>query len=87
MNPNDIRAAAARRLHADPALNTAVLAAWNRLLDDVEKRALAARPKPKVYEVHHETETARLAFLTKIAEGGSEAEAEAAGRARIGLEG
>lgn len=55
------------KVAADPGLNAKLAASWNEVCDAIEKRALAARPKPKVFEVHHETQVARAAFLIDVA--------------------
>lgn len=44
---------------------------WNEICDAIEARALQARIKPKSFEIHHETETARYAYLLAYCNGKS----------------
>jgi hypothetical protein len=85
MAPNEVVDSARKMLADDPGLAEAVRSAWNRVLNKIEARALAARPKPKSFEVHHETEIARLCFLTAVVEGRSLNSAEDAALQRVGL--
>lgn len=84
-DPNAMLVRAAARLKGSKALSDAAQAAWDRICTAIEKRALAARPRPKVFEVHHETQVCRAAFLTVIADGGTIEQAETAGFERTQL--
>lgn len=86
MEPNEVVAKVRDMIAAQPALADAFKAAWNRVCDKIEARALAARPKPRVFEIHHETEVARVALLTAIAEGRAIEVAEGESLAKIGLQ-
>lgn len=44
-------------------------AGWGIVIDWINDRAQAKSPKPKVFEVHHETEVAREEFLTALKNG------------------
>lgn len=68
-----------------PTLHVEMQSGWGRICDKIEQRALAARPKPKVFEVHHETQTARLVFLTAIVAGRSVEMSEAEALEIVGL--
>lgn len=83
--PNEIISAVRSKLASDPVLSKQVSAAWAALIDQVEARALKRRPKPRSFEVHHEAETARLAFFTAIVDGKTVPEAEAAAATSINL--
>lgn len=52
----------------NPILHKAALAGWERIKDRIDADALAKRPKPASYEVHHLAEMARLWFVCDIAE-------------------
>ena len=60
---------AARKMHADPKHGPAMMKGWRAVCDEIEKRALAKRPKMKSFEVHHCTEVARHAYLTACVNG------------------
>ena len=85
MSTNEIIAKVREMCAAHPPLADATKAAWNRVCDKIEARALAKRPKPKSFEVHHETEAARLALLTAVAEGRAPESGEIEALERIGL--
>jgi hypothetical protein len=85
MTPNEANAKAQKLFTADPALLAGAKDAWVRVCDAIEARALKARPLPKAYEVRHETDTARAAFLTAIANGETPRAAEAAAKTRVKL--
>lgn len=53
----------------NPKLQSSLEAAYGDICEAIETRALTKRPKPKVFEVHHEREAARELFLKRIAEG------------------
>lgn len=73
------------KIAANPALEGEIVAAWNSVLDDLEARATKQRPKPKVFEVHHETVTARAALFQALAADLSINESAANARKSIGL--
>lgn len=85
MKPNETVAVVQSMVAADPALGIAMNAAWNRICDKIEARALARRPKPKVFEVHHDLQVARLAFLEGVVAGCGVDAAEAESLAKVGL--
>lgn len=85
METNEIIAKARELCAAHPPLADAFKAAWSRVCDKIEARALAKRPKPRVFEVHHETEIARIALLTAIAEGRAPESGEVEALERVGL--
>lgn len=85
MQPNEIAAKARELCAAQPPLAASFKAAWSRVCDKIEARALTKRPKARVFEIHHETELARLALLTAIAEGRSPEAGEAEALARVGF--
>lgn len=85
MQPNEAIAKVKGMIASKPALGAELTAAWNRVCDRIEERALAKRPKPKSFEVHHETEAARAALMTAIAEGRTVETAELESLNRIGL--
>lgn len=85
MTPNEIVEAAKAKLAKHPPLAEATKAAWNRVCDKIQDRALTRRPKPKVFEVHHETEVARLALLAAIANGRGPESGEIEALERVGL--
>ena len=60
-----------QKMAADPAVRAEMEKHWNVVCDRVEQHAIKRRPKPKVFEVHHMTETARKAYLTAVAAGDS----------------
>lgn len=60
--------------------------AWNSVNAAIVERANAKRPTPKVFEVHHEVETARKAFLLAVVDGHDMATCENAARAAVKLE-
>lgn len=86
MKPNEIILKVREMCAADKQVEAAIKAGWNAICDKIEKRALAKRPKPKVFEVHHETEVAKLAYLTAIVEGKTNEVAQGAAEAAVGLE-
>lgn len=71
LSPNEIAEKARTRISGNPPLEVALRAAWDRICTKIEERAASVRPKRKVFEVHHETQAARLALLTAIVEGRS----------------
>lgn len=73
------------RFMREPASEPLLWAAWNRVVDRIEKHALALRPKPKVFEVHHLNETARKALLQSFAAGNAVDAAETAALEAIKL--
>lgn len=76
----------ARKMLAEqPALKATMETGWVRICDKIEARALATRPRPKVFEVRHETELARLTFLTEIVNGKTIDQAEVASLNSVGL--
>lgn len=86
MKPNEVVTKVRELCAASKEAETAIKAGWNVVCDKIEKRALAKRPKPKVFEVHHETEVARLAYLKAIAEGKTPDAAQVVGANAVGLE-
>ena len=52
------------RFVSEPETEAPLWAHWNKIVDAIEKHALARRPKMRVFEVHHMNETARAALLT-----------------------
>jgi hypothetical protein len=62
VEPNEAVAKVRDMIAAQPSLADAFKAAWGRVCDKIQARALAKRPKPRVFEVHHETEAARVAL-------------------------
>lgn len=58
-----------KRIAKNPKLEADMRAAWVSVCDEIEARALQAKMKPKVYEVLHEIETARAAFMIAAADG------------------
>ena len=70
-------------LAADDDLMDRTTRAWSAVAQKIEERAGKARPAPKVYEVHHETQVARQAFLTAIVSGQTVEEATTAALDRI----
>lgn len=58
----------ARELAKNPDDYTLMNGGWQQICDEIEKRALAARPRLKSFEVHHATETARKIFLAAYVE-------------------
>lgn len=85
MEPNAAVAKVREMIAENPALAEDFKAAWNRVCDKIEARALAKRPKPRVFEVYHQTEVARIALLTAIAEGKSLEASEAVALTRVHL--
>ena len=69
MTPNEAHTIIKARVDASPAFKDDLTAAWNRICDAIEARALARRPKPAAFEVRHETETARAALFVAVASG------------------
>ena len=67
MTKNDI-VAKAKELCADASTAEAWKISWNHVIDHLEPM-YRARKGIKSFEVHHSTETARLAFLTAAVEG------------------
>ena len=67
MTKNEI-VSKAKELCANPDTNEAWKVSWNRVIDHLEP-LYRARKGIKSFEVHHSTETARLAFLTAAVEG------------------
>ena len=65
----DVATKAREMCAASPALKEEMQVSWNLICDRIEKRAIERKPKPKSFEVHHECEVARLAFLKAIVEG------------------
>ena len=55
-----------KMLDADPAMRKAVVGAWSIVSERIKGRALLRRPRPTSYEVHHEVETARNAYLNAV---------------------
>jgi hypothetical protein len=74
------------RFAKEPATEPALWEGWNRVCDRIHTHALAMRPKPKSFEVHHLTETARKAYLESFVSGTDIAVAESAALASIGAE-
>jgi hypothetical protein len=68
----DIAAQAKAKLAVDTARGATLQAAWQIACDKIEAHMLARRPKPRSFEVHHMTETARQAFLEAFCEGKSD---------------
>ncbi len=64
-------------------LKTELNAAWNRICDEAEKRAL--KRKLKVFELRHEMQTARLSLFRALNAGVSFEGAEHAALAAIGI--
>jgi hypothetical protein len=85
MKPNEVIGAARAKLGKDTPLNTAVMEAWDKVCDQIQARAVARRPKMKVFEVHHETQVAKLALLTAIVEGRTPSAAQEAALRSVGL--
>lgn len=57
---------------------------WEAVHGEIAARADAKRPKPKMYEVHHEVELARMAFLEALMVSSAEHASEEA-RKRVSL--
>jgi len=70
----------------NPEIGVEMASGWNRVCDLIEKRALSCRPKPKSFEVRHECEVARKAFLTAIVEGRGVKIAEDESRLAVNLD-
>lgn len=65
----DLESVAKARLAKNAELATAAQDAWQHIWRDIHAHAVARRPKPKSFEVHHETETVRAAFIAALAVG------------------
>lgn len=61
--------------------------AWTGVAAKIHFRAIERRPRPKSYEVHHESEVAKEAFFEAMMSGKSPADAAAAALARVSLGG
>lgn len=85
MTPNEISDAAKLILAKSAKTADDAMLAWGRVCDKIEARALATRPKPRSFEVHHETQVARLAFLTALVAGGDLSTCETAALAAVAL--
>lgn len=85
MNANEALSAVKDMIAKDAALQPALTAAWNRVCDAIEARALKARPKPKNFEVRHECEHARATLLSSVASGKTLPAAETDALASVGL--
>jgi hypothetical protein len=85
-DPNEVVAIVREKTDKDPAFLASVTAAYNILCDQIEARAKAKRPMPKVFEVRHECATARLALLSAIADGKDFSAARAIAAQSVGFE-
>ena len=82
----NVAQAAKDKLAANPAIEPELWAAWNRVCDRVQDHATKARPKMKVFEVHHLTEIARGALLAAFVADESIETAESKALSSIGLD-
>ncbi len=85
MNRNEAQRKATDMCNAHPPLKCAALAAWDRVAQKIDDRAASTRPKMKVFEVHHQQETARFALLLAIAQGRAPESGEIEALESIGL--
>lgn len=60
-------------------------AGWKQIADAIKARAEVKRPSPKVFEVHHEMEVARMTYLETLEKTGKIDESVKAGKERVGL--
>lgn len=65
----NIAQAARERIAATPALEAPLREGWNIVCDRIHEYASRQRPKMRVFEVHHLSETARKAFLASFVAG------------------
>jgi hypothetical protein len=75
-NANQTVATVKALLLKDKDLEARTWAAWNRVVDVLETRALKVRPKLKSFEVHHMVEVTRLKFLEALLSTGNAEDAE-----------
>lgn len=85
MTPNQISDAAKLILSKSEKKADDATLAWGRVCDKIEARALTTRPKPRSFEVHHETQVARLAFLTALVAGANMSACETAALEAVAL--
>lgn len=85
MQPNEVTTKVREMIAKHPPLKSAMETGWNRICDRIEQRALSVRPKPKVFEVHHQTQRARLSFLTEVTLGRSPELAEIIALESVGI--
>lgn len=85
MTPNETIEKVKAMCAKHPPLRDALQAAFDRVCAKIEARAIARRPKPKVFEVHHETQVARLALMEAVAAGRAPESGEVEALERIGL--
>ena len=69
MKMPDIAAVKAKLAKDGAEIEAALWSDWNKALDAIHASALAQRPKPKSFEVHHTTEVARATLLNAYLEG------------------
>jgi hypothetical protein len=77
---------AVNMLHRDAPVSEAAQAAFTRVVDAIEIRALGRKKKPLDYEVHHEVAVARNAFLTEALAGGDMDSMEKEARIAVSLD-
>ena len=82
---NEVLARVKALIKERPALESELKTAWNGVIDAIESRALKARPKPKVFEVNHETEVARLVLFRSLLAGDRLDVCAVKALARVGL--
>lgn len=80
---NEVLAAIKAKCAEDAGFEIELTAAWNRVCDEAEKRALAR--KLKVFEVRHELQVARLSLFRALTAGTSFEAAEHAALCAIGI--
>lgn len=86
MTNNEVTTKVREMCEANPEFQKTLWAAWGEVCDRIEKRALARRPKPKSFEVHHECEVARLALLKAVVGGATPEAARLQSAEAIGME-